>query len=285
MKSYTNSKLKRKLQNKGIQLDERKKKIFDKYSYYQVVNAYKNIFSKTIENIDDIEKNILSGNDIERYKKNYGISHFQNEKHLIRQVKSKICEKYGITNKYSDSDEELTKKIKSIQYYNHLYSDKVFYSDFVRMYKFEHELRNVLLKYTLIIEESLKNVFVVYLNSIEANADFLTDINQYETGQNNISNAIESIKKVFDKQTNKYSNPIKRKNKQNLSVPYWIIINELTLGETVRLVINLKTDHRTKILENCINYFTNMNLKFNLTTDEEEMKYYYNHINVMRELL
>ena len=43
MKSYTNMKLRKKLQNKGITLDEKKKPYFDKYSYYQVVNAYKNI--------------------------------------------------------------------------------------------------------------------------------------------------------------------------------------------------------------------------------------------------
>lgn len=56
MKSYTNTKLRKKLQNKGIILDNRKKSCFDKYSYYQVINAYKNIFSTGIENIDDIEK-------------------------------------------------------------------------------------------------------------------------------------------------------------------------------------------------------------------------------------
>lgn len=67
MKSYTNVKLKKKLQSKGIQLDNRKKKLFDKYSYYQVINAYKNIFSTNIENIDDIEKNIMGNIDINRY--------------------------------------------------------------------------------------------------------------------------------------------------------------------------------------------------------------------------
>ena len=49
MKSYTNTKLKKKLENKGICLDNKKKNKFDNYSYYQVVNAYKNIFSIDIE--------------------------------------------------------------------------------------------------------------------------------------------------------------------------------------------------------------------------------------------
>lgn len=285
MKSYTNIKLKKKLQNKGIVLDNRKKKLFDKYSYYQVINAYKNIFSTNIENIDDIEKNIMNNLDIDRYLKNYNIDSYHSNEQLFRNIELKICQKYGIQYKSADSNEELKKKINSINYYNHLYSKKVYYSDFVRMYKFEHELRGVLLRYTLIIEESLKNVFVSYLNSIEAKDNFLTDINQYETGQKNINRAIDSIKKVFDKQTNKYSNPIKRKNYQDLPVPYWILINELTLGETIRLIINLKEEHKRKILEDCVNYFTNMNLKYEILTTKDEKETYYNYINSMREML
>ena len=260
MKSYTNTKLKKKLQNKGIILDEKKKKNFDKYSYYQVINAYKNIFSTGIEYIDDIEKNISNLVEIERYRKNFSISNIVSDEHLFRAILISICQKYGISFKYTDSNNELKDKIKGIKYYNHLYSNKVIYSDFIRIYKFEHELRNVLLKYTLIIEESLKNVLVSYLNSIEAKDNFLTDINKYNTTPKNISNSINSIKKIFDKQTNKYSNPIKRKNNQEISVPYWIIINELTLGETIKLIINLDKSHMQNILENCVNYFTNIKL-------------------------
>lgn len=160
MKSYTNIKLKKKLQNKGILLDNRKKKLFNKYSYYQVINAYKNIFSTNIENIDDIENNIMNNIDIDRYLKNYDIDSYHNNTQLFKAIEIKICQKYSIPYKYTDSNDEIKEKIKSINYYNHLYSTKVYYSDFVRMYKFEHELRNVLLRYTLIIEESLKNIFV-----------------------------------------------------------------------------------------------------------------------------
>ena len=73
MKSLTNSKLKKKLKSKGITLDEKKKKQFDNYSYYQVVNAYKNIFITGIENIDDIEKNIVNSIDLERYYNTFSI--------------------------------------------------------------------------------------------------------------------------------------------------------------------------------------------------------------------
>lgn len=285
MKSYTNTKLKKKLQNKGIILDEKKKQHFDKYSYYQVINAYKNIFSTGIEYIDDIENNISNSVEIERYRKNFSISNAVSDEDLFRTILVNICQKYGISFKNTDSNNELKDKIKGIKYYNHLYSNKVIYSDFVRIYKFEHELRNVLLKYTLIIEESLKNVLVSYLNSVEAKDNFLTDINKYNTTPKNISNSINSIKKIFDKQTNKYSNPIKRKNNQEISVPYWIIINELTLGETIKLIINLDKIHMRNILENCVNYFTNIKLYYDEITTEEEKERYWNKLNVMREIL
>ena len=285
MESYTNNKLKKKLQRKGIILDKKKKHCFDKYSYYQVINAYKNIFCMGIETIDDIENNIMNSLDIDRYKENYGIKEYYGTKHLYRQVLISICTKYGISYKYTDSDDELKEKIKNIKYYNHLYSNKVMYSDFIRIYKFEHELRNILLRYTLIIEESLKNVLVSYLNRIEAKDTFLTDINQYDTTPKNITNSINSIKKIFDKQTNKYSNPIKRKKAQELSVPYWIIINELTLGETIKLIINLNKEHKQNALEDCVNYFTKIKIDSkNIKTDEDK-DIYYNKLNVMREIL
>ena len=285
MKSYTNTKLRKKLQNKGILLDDKKKQHFDKYSYYQVINAYKNIFSTGIENIDDIEKNINNSNDIDRYRKCFAIYDDVSNSNLYRRILINICQKYGIGFKGTDSNEELKIKIKGIKYYNHLYSNKVIYSDFIRVYKFEHELRNVLLRYTLIIEENLKNVLVTYLNSIEAKDTFLTDINQYDTTPKNITNSINSIKKIFDKQTNKHSNPIKRKNDQELSVPYWIIINELTLGETIKLVINLDKNHMQNILEKCVNYFTNVKLNKNEIITKEDEEVYWNKLNVMREIL
>ena len=284
MKSYTNNQLKKKLKNKGIKLTN-KKNLFNKYSYYQVINAYKNIFATTIETIDDIKNNIRNNIDLDRYCQNFNIKRNEDSNIFLRNILNKIVQKYGINIKPTDTNEILIKKIKNIKYYNHIYSNKVYYSDFIRIYKFEHELRNLLLRYTLIIEESLKNILITYLNNIHAKDNFLTDINQYKTRDGNIVYAIESIKKIFDKQANKYSKPIKRKLDQNISIPYWIIINELTLGETIKLIINLNENHSIKILENCINQFTNMKITNKDNFNNFQRERYYNYINTMREIL
>ena len=44
-----------------IKFDKGEKSLFRKYSYYQVINAYKNLFVKDIEYIDTIRSNILKG--------------------------------------------------------------------------------------------------------------------------------------------------------------------------------------------------------------------------------
>lgn len=286
MKTYTNNEIKKHLEAKGIKFQKNTSDLFDKYGYYQVINAYKNIFAVDIEDINDIIKNIDNEHDISRYKLNYNIEDQIIEKNSIKSTIFKsICNKYDMEIDSMETDAKMIKRIQDIKYYNHIYSKKVDYSDFIRIYKFEHELRSVLIKYTLLIEENLKNIFVSYLNNIGAKGNFLTDINEYETSNGNRNNAINSIKKVLDKQTNKYSKPIQRKNDQNILVPYWIIINEFTLGETLNTIINLKNIHLNKIIEQCLNYFTRLELDYEKLNDEKSKKQYQEYINAMRQML
>lgn len=130
------------------------------------------------------------------------------------------------------NDIALRKNISKIDYVYHIYPQNTQYGDFLRMYKFEHELRNMLLKYTLIIEESIKNVFIKHLNNTpDVKANFLSDINNYDTSRGN-NDALDTLKLIFEKQKNKHSKPIQRKRKQDITIPYWILINELTMNET-----------------------------------------------------
>ena len=68
MNTNSTNKLIEILELKQIKFDKGEKSLFRKYSYYQVINAYKNLFVKDIEYIDTIRSNILQNKNIEFYK-------------------------------------------------------------------------------------------------------------------------------------------------------------------------------------------------------------------------
>lgn len=261
METNTTSKLIINLERKGISFNRGEKQLFKKYDYYQVINAYKNLFVSDVENIDKIRHNIMSNIDIARYKNCFGINSNIVGNDLFKEICRKIIKKYGLDYDKNMSFKTLVSEIKRIDYVHHIYEPNTKYSDFVRMYKFEHELRLLLLRYTLIIEENMKNIFVSTLNdNDEVNANFLSDINNYNTADANSNNSLETLKLIIDKQGNKHSKPIQRKRKQNVTIPYWILINELAMNQTYKAISNLKPNLERKIFQRCVNHFTKLNL-------------------------
>ena len=260
MEKHSNNILIKGLEAKNIKFQNGEKSKFSSYSYYQVVNAYKPLFVSGVETIDDIYNNINNGLKINEYKASFGIT---TNTDVFREICKKICKKYGLN--YSSSMKEMVIKrnISNINYVHHIYPLNTQYGDFLRMYKFEHELRNVLLKYTLIIEEGIKNVFIRYLNNNpDVKANFLSDINNYDTSKGN-NNALDTLKLILEKQKNKYSKPIQRKRQQDITIPYWILINELTMNETYNVILNLKPDISISIFQDCLNHFTNNTVNIN----------------------
>lgn len=261
MNTNSTNKLIEILERKQIKFEKGEKSLFKKYSYYQVINAYKNLFVKDIEYIDTIRNNILENRNIEFYRVVFKI---KPEENLYENICDKICEKYGLK---ATSLKEKEENIKHIKYHLHKYSPTTKYGDFVRMYKFEHELRLMLLKYTLIIEESMKNIFISYLNDKNEKADYLVNMNNYNTSS--IRNkAFDTMSLIISKYDNTKSKPIKRKREQNITVPYWIIINELAMNQTYYAIANLKEEDSKKIFLNCTNFFTRLNI-----TDEKKGKH------------
>lgn len=281
MQVLSTNKLIENIERKGIEIDARGKKIFRRYNYYQVINAYKNIFVDSIETINDIRENIFRGKDLERYKKAFNISDDLPCDELFFKICKNICKKYDRQPVNSNDVNEYVKEINEIDYYHHIYNSRVRYSDFVRIYKFEHELRTILLRYVLIIEESLKNIFVSYLNDSRVADSFLMDINNYKSDSKNINESIDSIKLILDKQKNKYSKPIIRKKEQKINIPYWIIINELTIKETLKIINNLSSEHYTNIYSECLKQFTSFNIEDEMLTNSERKQY----IDKMRNIL
>ncbi|MBR2708498.1 MAG: Abi family protein [Bacilli bacterium] len=261
METNTTTRLIKNLERKGIKFDYGERQLFKKYDYYQVINAYKNLFIVDVENIDKIKENIENNIDVDRYKYYFGISSNIAGIDLFKEICKKIIKKYGLEYNKNMSLNTLIKEIRRIGYIHHIYATNTKYSDFVRMYKFEHELRLLLLRYTLIIEENMKNIFISTLNDSEdVNANFLSDINNYNTADANNNNSLETLKLIIDKQGNKHSKPIQRKRQQNITVPYWILINELAMNQTYRAINNLKPEIERKVFQKCVNHFTKLNI-------------------------
>ena len=67
----------------------------------------------------------------------------------------------------------------------------------------------------------------LYLEKI---CDKICENNMHNYNTSSIRNkAFDTMKLIIGKYDNAKSKPIKRKREQNLTVPYWIIINELAM--------------------------------------------------------
>lgn len=268
--------------NKGIKFLRGDRVLFKKYSYFQVVNAYKNLFAYDEDSIEEIKDNITNKVRLDYYRKSFQIKNEVTDSDLYETICDKICKKYGLSGKTLQEKEE---QIKIIKYHHYIYKPGTLYIDFVRMYKFEHELRMMLLKYTLIVEESIKNIFISYLNDISAEPNYLVNMDNYNTNSLK-SKSFDTMKLIIDKYDNQKSKPIKRKRDQHLIVPYWIIINELAMNQTYYAIANLNPSDSYKIFLRCLNFFTQLNLsEENRGKTQKQIVYERRMVNNFKTLL
>jgi hypothetical protein len=98
--------------------------------------------------------------------------------------------------------------------------------------------------------------------------NFLTDIDSYNTSFKSHNDSIKTLKSVLDLHNSNHSKPIERKVHQDIIVPYWIIINEMTFGVVINCIKNLKSNFSELIYENLIKEFTNKILSFSNSSDK-----------------
>lgn len=258
METNTTDKLIDIVKRKDILFHRGEQVLFKKYSYFQVINAYKNLFVCDDETIMDIKNNINinNKNKIKYYRNSFKIKNDVTDNDLYENICNKICLKYGIKAKTLSEKETL---IDEIHYHHHMYIPNISYGDFLRMYKFEHELRMMLFKYILIIEESVKNIFISYLNDKKVDVNYLVNMNNYNTLPLK-SKSFDTIKLIISKYDNQKSKPIKRKRDQHLDVPYWMLINELAMNQTYYAISNLNERDSYQIFLKCANFFTKLNI-------------------------
>lgn len=255
MQIYNTSNLKQILINKGIHFDKTDEVLFNKSDYYQVINAHKMLFITRVETIDDILKNIDNKKEITRYQKSFGIKTIDNN--FKENVIDSLSKKYGI--KSLNMNDKIN-ELKKVEYIYHIYDSRCSFNDFYRMYEFEHDFRVTLMNYVLRIENSLKQIFIKTLNDFGGIKDnFLTNIENYDTSTQNYSNSIRTLKEILNIYDLSKSKAITKKIEQNISVPYYILINEMTFGNVVKCIKYLKPMYSEKIYQNLIERFTKIN--------------------------
>ena len=265
MQTLTANQLKNNLIKKGIALDRSDLALFKGHDYFQIVNAYKYLFVDSAEDIDTIKNNIDANNvcKIREYEKHFGITKYRGNTDLLSKICDSIIKKYGIELEHPATASIQTKisKINAIKFVKHCYHPDANFKDFIRMFYLEHELRNVLIKYTLLIEEKIKKVFIAVLNeSKDVDANYLADISNYNLSGSNKNSSILSLGMVIKMHSNKNSRPIRHKMDQELIVPYWILINEMTMGQTIQTIRNLKENIRKKIFQAITNEMSGSSL-------------------------
>ena len=288
MKTIKEPALKKHIAKKGINISRKGKELFKQYDYYQVINGYKYLFIDSIENIDDIKNKIMnpSGAFCSFYSNFFSISRFSSPNDLYKKVCEKICEKYGIELGRNPTIANMEREIKNIEYVRHIFSPNCDYEDFVRMYLFEHEIRNALLKYVLFIEERIKKIFITTLNNLSVNSNCLADISNYNLSGKMKNTALKSLSKIIGMHSNRKSKPILHKMEQELIVPFWIIINEMTLKQTLITANSLIGDLSWRVFQSLTNELTNVTYDvFDRTKSRNQIKREKNSINQFRNIL
>lgn len=255
MRKLNEQQLLKRLGQKGIGTNGRRD-VFKNYSYYQLINAYKPIFIERSLTLGDIRTIIENSShpDYHLVIKNFHISDRTIDKFGF--ILYRLSDKYkmGYTMKSlttsADKDENKNKVIKKLEknnYSMHVYFEGTHLNDFIQFFKFEHDLRNLLLKYTLIIEENIKSVFVNFLNDQpDIDSNFLLNAKNYNINGKS-TQAIRSMSLAVESIHSDKILSLTRKNKQNIVPPYWMSIPTFVLNGVINTIDYLSPQYSYSI--------------------------------------
>ena len=151
------------------------------------------------------------------------------------------------------------------------------FDEIVALYHFDRDLRSIVLKYIILIENTLKSIISHEFSKkygygyLDRN-NFLptTTAHSDEILEKRIRNLFASIKSTIaqGKKNNKY---IKHYSSSYEKIPLWVVINDLSLGLTIKFFKLLKDEDRAVIASqfdststelesflNILNYFRNL---------------------------
>lgn len=147
-----------------------------------------------------------------------------------------------------------TKKRQSDYYKNGTTFDQIY-----ALYEFDRNLRNILIQYILITENSIK-AKISYQFSKEHPKDPFSyfNINNYRnTNYQQTTSLISTLSSVTKQNTDSItkSGPFYHYFNEHKELPLWVLITKLTLGQTCSLFYNLKESLQTNILHTILQEF------------------------------
>jgi abi-like protein len=141
------------------------------------------------------------------------------------------------------------------------YKEGTTFENIYCLYEFDRDLRNIVLKYILKAEQSIK-AKVSYFFSLEHSKESFSyfNINNYQ--HNNYSQAtrlISQLSNVANKHSdvNDLYSPFPHYFREHQELPLWVLITKMTFGETATLFYNMPDSLKITIIQKFIKEFRN----------------------------
>lgn len=163
---------------------------------------------------------------------------------------------YNIINGYKDIflDTALTNQYKDDRYKTNTTFENIF-----ALYDFDRHIRNILLKYILIMETSLKTKIAYYFSEAY-NQDFnYLDVNNYDnTDPTKVATLINALTNVIKNNTTN-ANPQGAKFYHYLDkhkeLPLWVLVTKMTFGNIIHFYKGMKTKEKSLVIKDITSAF------------------------------
>lgn len=144
-----------------------------------------------------------------------------------------------------------------------LYQQGTTFDHIVAVHHFDKNLKSTLFKFIIDAEKTFKSIFAYRYSEFYRDIPFpYLDINHYEDKQKlNASKNISQLSNIILKQARNRDNSISHYVSEHHDVPMWVLVNNLTFGQTSKLYSfmtmslrnTISKDHSYFLKENCNN--------------------------------
>lgn len=139
------------------------------------------------------------------------------------------------------------------------YKDGTTFEQIYALYEFDRNLRNLLLKYLLMTENSIRSKIAYQFSSEHRKEPFAYfNINNYQSNNHqNTTALIAELSSVTKNNTDSLtrSGPFYHYFAEHQDLPLWVLITKLSFGQTVKLFYNLTHKMKTDIIDCVFNEF------------------------------